>query len=190
MHRSLFARAAAFEALLALVALGVGSLVGVSPAESLRFSWAALLLGLAATAPPAAGLLALERAESGWAVRIRQSARKLLGPLFTHAGWREVALLSLAAGVGEEMLFRGLLQQGLSNVWGSGVALVVASATFGVLHWLTPGYAVLAGLGGLYLGALYLATGNLLVPMVVHAAYDMVALWLLVVDVRSGREGP
>jgi len=40
-------------------------------------------------------------------------------------------------------------------------------------------YALLAGVVGLYLGGLYLLTGNLLVPIVVHALYDVVALGYL-----------
>ena len=39
---------------------------------------------------------------------------------------------------------------------------------------------MLAGLIGLYLGWLWLAVGNLLVPIVVHALYDFVALMYLV----------
>ena len=41
------------------------------------------------------------------------------------------------------------------------------------------GIALLAGVVGLYLGGLYLLTGNLLVPIVVHALYDIVALGYL-----------
>jgi membrane protease YdiL (CAAX protease family) len=37
-------------------------------------------------------------------------------------------------------------------------------------------YLVLAGLIGLYLGGIWLATGNLLVPIIAHAMYDFVAL--------------
>jgi len=57
--------------------------------------------------------------------------------------------------------------------------LLVASLLFGVVHWLTGLYALLAGMVGLYLGGLYLLTGNLLVPIVVHALYDIVALGYL-----------
>jgi membrane protease YdiL (CAAX protease family) len=59
-------------------------------------------------------------------------------------------------------------------------ALLLAAALFGVLHFITPAYAVLAGLLGLYMGVLYLVTGNLLVPIVVHSLYDFVALLYLV----------
>jgi uncharacterized protein len=49
-----------------------------------------------------------------------------------------------------------------------------------VCHWITRTYALLAALVGLYLGGLWLWTGNLLVPIVAHALYDFVALiWIL-----------
>jgi hypothetical protein len=39
---------------------------------------------------------------------------------------------------------------------------------------------VLAAIVGIYLGAIWLLTGNLLVPIVAHAVYDFVALtWFL-----------
>jgi hypothetical protein len=57
-----------------------------------------------------------------------------------------------------------------------GVALVVASAAFGLAHFITPAYAILAGLAGLYLGGLFLLQGSLTAPIVAHAVYDLVAL--------------
>jgi membrane protease YdiL (CAAX protease family) len=61
-------------------------------------------------------------------------------------------------------------------VW---VALAAASLLFGVGHWLSASYAILASLIGAYLGTLFLLSGNLLVPMLAHAAYDVVALLVL-----------
>jgi membrane protease YdiL (CAAX protease family) len=45
---------------------------------------------------------------------------------------------------------------------------------------VTAAYAVMAGFIGLYLGVLAVWHDNLLVPMVVHALYDFVALTYLV----------
>ena len=95
-------------------------------------------------------------------------------------------VLSLAAGVGEEMLFRGVVQAVLDRWWGPWAALPVASLFFGLLHALTPTYAVLATLAGLYLGGVWLLTGNLLVVIVAHAFYDLIALvYLLRVKMAS-----
>ena len=60
--------------------------------------------------------------------------------------------------------------------WG---ALALASVLFGVLHAMTVVYAVLAVLAGLYLGWLWQATGNLLVPVVCHALSDFLVLLVL-----------
>jgi hypothetical protein len=45
---------------------------------------------------------------------------------------------------------------------------------------LTPTYAALATLIGLYMGVLLVVSGGILAPIVAHAAYDFVALWYLV----------
>jgi membrane protease YdiL (CAAX protease family) len=50
---------------------------------------------------------------------------------------------------------------------------------FGLLHPITPGYILIAGLMGAYLGGLWMLNGNLLTVMVAHALYDFVALVLL-----------
>jgi membrane protease YdiL (CAAX protease family) len=89
-------------------------------------------------------------------------------------------LLSLVAGVGEEVLFRGVIQAGLAERVPAWVAVGVASLLFGAAHWLTASYAVLAALIGVYLGVLFLVTDNLLVPAVTHALYDIAALSILV----------
>jgi hypothetical protein len=43
-------------------------------------------------------------------------------------------------------------------------------------HRLTWIYAIIAALIGLYSGLLWIWTGNLITPMITHAAYDFVAL--------------
>jgi hypothetical protein len=51
---------------------------------------------------------------------------------------------------------------------------------FGLAHFISLMYAVLAALIGLYLGILFIAFDNLAVPVIVHALYDFVALTYLV----------
>jgi len=108
--------------------------------------------------------------------RIRRFFDAVVRRLFAECTWIELALIALAAGVGEEALFRGVLQPALGRWLGAGPALVVASVLFGLLHPITPVYAVLAGLIGIYLGGVWLASGNLLVVIIVHALYDFLAL--------------
>ena len=47
---------------------------------------------------------------------------------------------------------------------------------FGLGHWITPSYGVLAGIIGGYLGLLTMASSNLLPAILAHALYDFAAL--------------
>jgi membrane protease YdiL (CAAX protease family) len=90
----------------------------------------------------------------------------------------ELIAISLAAGVGEELLLRGWLlgwiagPDPMSSPVMLVVGLVVSSVAFGLMHPITPAYVVIATLIGFYFGLLAIATGNLLVPIVAHAVYD------------------
>lgn len=99
-----------------------------------------------------------------------------LGPLLAPRSPIELVLLAVLAGFAEEILFRGVVQVGLARVLPESGALVVASAAFGLAHFITPTYALLAGLAGLYLGGLFLLQGSLTAPIVAHVLYDVVAL--------------
>lgn len=92
-------------------------------------------------------------------------------------------VVSLTAGICEEIVYRGFLVHywhvmpfHVSMTW----ALVVSSVIFGIGH-LYQGIAgsVQTAMMGFLLGALFLITGDLLVPMMVHAVMDLRALLLL-----------
>lgn len=97
-------------------------------------------------------------------------------------GPTELVTISLAAGVGEELLIRGWLMGWLIGPldqanWLTIAAGVVASAVaFGLMHPVTPAYIALATLIGVYLGGLVIWTGNLLIAIAAHTAYDAVHL--------------
>jgi membrane protease YdiL (CAAX protease family) len=137
-------------------------------------------LGVAATIPLLLAFACLLRSTLPALQRIRLFLETVMKPAMRHWNWLQLAWISILAGVCEEALFRAVLQGGLSEVVGPGSALVLAAVVFGLCHWITHTYALLAALVGLYLGGLWLWTGNLLVPIVAHAVYDFVALaWLL-----------
>lgn len=102
-----------------------------------------------------------------------------LVPAFARCTTFELALISLLAGVGEEALFRGVIQSALTAWLTPSWGLVLTSALFGLGHLVTPAYAVIAGLLGLYLGAIAMFHGNLLIVMIVHGLYDLLALLYL-----------
>ena len=102
---------------------------------------------------------------------IRRLYRETLRPLFAAARPLEIAGVSVAAGVGEELLFRGAVQ--------SEFGMVVASVLFGLAH-IGGRSSIVFGLWvvvlGFGLGWLAHATGGLLAPVVAHAAYDAAAI--------------
>ena len=92
----------------------------------------------------------------------------------------DLALISALAGLGEELLFRGVLQTVLAGAVGLGLAVALTSIVFGLAHFISFTYAAYATVVGVYLGVLLIVFGNLLVPVVAHAAYDFLALVYLV----------
>ncbi len=94
----------------------------------------------------------------------------------------ELIAISIAAGVGEELLLRGWLLGWITGPLTSAtmqvivVGLVLSSLAFGLMHLITPAYAVITFVLGVYLGGLVLWSENLLVPIAAHAVYDAVHL--------------
>jgi uncharacterized protein len=182
--RHFLVMAVALEASLAVAAVGLGWLLGYAPAATARWSLAAVGWGALAALPALAVFWFCVRSPIGPLREITRVVDEQLVPLFCGSTLLDLAAISVVAGVGEELLFRGLIQGGVADwigpprgVW---VGLAAGSILFGLVHPITRGYAVLAGLIGLYLGGLWLALGNLLVPITTHATYDFTALVYLV----------
>ncbi|WP_158633726.1 CPBP family intramembrane glutamic endopeptidase [Tautonia sociabilis] len=168
--------ALAFELGLAALGLAIGRAVGIDPWLDLHPGLRGFALGAIATIPMAALLLYCDRLPIRALRRIRQLLDDLILPMLRGRSPTQLALLAFAAGLGEETLFRGLLQAGLAGRLGPTAALAVSSLAFGLAHAVTPTYAAIASLIGFYLGWLLLATGDLMVPVVAHALYDLIAL--------------
>jgi membrane protease YdiL (CAAX protease family) len=167
---------AAFEGGLALVAWGLGWLLGQAPLADCHWTAAGAGLGVAAALPMLLLFAAVRRWPVGGLVRIQRFFEEVLQPLLRDCTLAELALLSLLAGVGEEMLFRGVLQPVLMRWLGPAPGLLSASVLFGLFHPITATYVVLAAGLGLYLGLVAWAGGNLLIVIVAHALYDFVVL--------------
>jgi membrane protease YdiL (CAAX protease family) len=99
------------------------------------------------------------------------------------SGWLEIilwTLLSVSAGIGEEIVFRGYLQRQFHAATRSVIAAVVMQGIlFGLVHayqgWKQ--VVVIAPLGILY-GALVAWRGNLRASMIAHAWSDIFEGWL------------
>jgi len=112
--------------------------------------------------------------------RIRAALEKQIAanPLFPTTGpqRRIFLLVSLTAGICEEMIFRGFAIHAFGALLptaGLVVALALASALFGIAHaGQGPSGMVVTAIFGAMFGALYLATGSLLLPIILHVIAD------------------
>lgn len=115
---------------------------------------------------------------------LKRTVDELLVPLFKECTFVEIALLSILAGLSEEMFFRWCLQGGLANVWGENAGvwpgILIAGAIFGLCHYVTLSYALFATMMGIYLGWVMQLSGTYLAPAIAHGLYDLVALSLIV----------
>jgi hypothetical protein len=177
------------EAGLLLLAWGLGRWLGISPLQQIHPDLDGVLWGLAATVPLLLGLAWMLAARSGPVHRLVSFVVDQLGALVAARSPAELALLAAVAGISEEVLFRGVVQVALARVLGEPGALLVASVLFGLVHFATRAYAVLAGVMGLYLGALFLFQGTLLAPIITHALYDFIALILVARRYRAAPAG-
>jgi membrane protease YdiL (CAAX protease family) len=105
---------------------------------------------------------------------------------------RLFTMVSITAGVCEELVFRGFLIALLAAlvpaapVW---VCALAAAVVFGLAHLYQGAVGVVTTfVMGLVLGALYVISGSLLAPILVHAMVDLRAIWLgrLVAPVPQG----
>lgn len=111
----------------------------------------------------------------------------------THSGpspWVMIPVGSLVGGA-EELLFRGIVLIWLVEGFGIVLGLLLNGVLFGVYHYPNSADSIrdidgegiqemsVSGAGGIALGALYLYTGNLLVPLVGHALHNAGLFYLL-----------
>ncbi|MBE9175213.1 CPBP family intramembrane metalloprotease [Synechocystis salina LEGE 06155] len=144
------------------------------------------LLRISLNAPDAligVGLAAAIILTSGLIYRLwpayRASADAYLAFVIKPLVWADLLWLGLLPGLSEELLFRGVM---LSALGAGGLAVVVSSLVFGILHLSSAEqwpYVVWATVVGLVLGYGAIASGNLLVPIVAHILTNWVssALW-------------
>ena len=152
----------------------------MAPLGRFRLDAEGAAYGVVATLPLLGLLRWCLRTEWGPMRRLVSGVQEHLTPYLAGASAGGIVLVSIMAGIGEEVLFRGVIQAAIAERLAPWLAVGIAALLFGVAHWLMLSYAVFAAIVGLYLGALFLVTGNLLVPTVTHALYDVVALSVLV----------
>lgn len=183
---AMFPLSVAFELGLGIVALGLGWCLGHDPRATLRWVASEAGWGAVAAIPPLVFALSTLQWMPRLMPEVCRIVDELLVPLFRECTVWQLAMLSLAAGFGEELLFRGLVQGGASQWLGPWGGLAVASVLFGMAHALNREYFFLTTGMGIYLGGLWMFSDSLLLVVVTHAVYDFLVL-VLMVRIRRGR---
>ncbi len=139
-----------------------------------------ILIGTLAALPPFA-LFVFSLSEKAEKFPVIGSLRKVMitdiRAIFSSASFFDLILISLLAGFAEEVLFRGVIQVK------SGI--IIASILFGLIHFVTPAYAVIAVIMGFYMGIFFHIFESLLIPIHLHFIYDLGALIYLKYFVTS-----
>jgi uncharacterized protein len=187
---SVFRTAITIEIGLGVAALLLGWATGVNVrqwlpefnAENLVGILTAIGWGVIAALPMLAAIEVIERIDWAPFRELRELDQMPIVSTLLALSPAELITISIAAGVGEELLVRGWLMGWMvgpletASLTGIVAGLVASSLAFGLMHPVTPTYIVLATAIGMYLGAIVLWTENLLIAIVAHAVYDAVHL--------------
>ena len=155
--------------------IGLWLFSGRSLADFVKLDAAGLLLGVAV------GGLLIGVMATLWKVFPATGERliRLQAPTYLEFGRPSPALivfLSVAAGAGEEALFRGGLQTLLGDYMPIAAAIALAAAVFAIVHFAAPVVMALIFAIGTLFGVVYDLTGSLLAVMLAHTIYDIWAL--------------
>jgi uncharacterized protein len=169
----------AFEAALGVVGWALAAWTNVPVAPRLQLSPTVASRSALALIPMMLLLVLGMRSQWPPIARFRHEVQTLVQQMFGWARWWELLTISLAAGVGEELLFRGALQPLASRWLGPAGGLLLASVAFGALHAVSVTYLLSATAVGIYFGWLAQHYDDLVAPIIVHALYDWAALLVL-----------
>lgn len=184
------ATAMLFETGLGFVGVLIAWLGQVSLQSRLVLSLDAVIRGTIACLPMLLLLVAAYEVDWQPLVKLRRDVELVVKVLFADCGWFEFMLISLAAGVGEEILFRGALQPLFIHWTNPWIGIAVVALLFGLAHLMSPTYFMAATLIGVYFGWLAWAYEDLVAPIVAHSVYDFVALVYVQSRTLDDRGGP
>lgn len=173
-----------FGALLSLLIVVIALAVfkgsrGPTLAMVWRSAWLSILVGVVAGAALSVATAELVRPlVEGWLGRDVD-----IGPLKAVAGNKAnfaviMAVAVLFGGLMEELVFRGFVIGWGTKLFGARAGfplMLLSAAVFGLAHEYGPAGAVVTGLLGFALGALYLATDRKLLPaMTAHTTFNII----------------
>lgn len=104
-----------------------------------------------------------------------ESISRIMG----NGGWAMLTIL-VAAPILEEVLFRGIIQESLTNKFGPLAGILVTSGIFAVIH-INPPQVVNAFFVALILGYIYYMTQSLIPVILIHALNNAIAYfsWMM-----------
>jgi len=119
-------------------------------------------------------------AKTDWGEKLEEFFASLLVPISIPG----ILILALSSSIGEELLFRGVLQ----NL----VGLIPSSIIFGLVHVpmnkvMIP-WTLIAMMMGFALGGLYIYSGNLLAPVLFHFLINVLNIWTI--NQKYGYQNP
>lgn len=172
----LFKLATLFQGGVLLLGLLIAWLVGINLADVWTWSGEAVLRGVLATIPMLIVFGVTEWFDWDPFSRIRTFLNDTLGPVIVRCTIWELLYLAFLAGISEEILFRGAIQNSLA-LWSLVGGVLVTNLLFGICHAFSQAYFVLATAAGFYLS--WVAgwhDQNLLPAVLAHTLYDFAAL--------------
>ena len=196
----MFVWACGFELAIGLIGLLIAGILGIDARAYLpkldELDWHSVgrdcLIGAAASIPMLISIAALMRIPHNSIVAIKRLSDAPMMKALLSLSYPELIVLSVCAGIGEEVAFRGCLLPWLTaledpsfvNPYDVGdtfllaepsmlmAAILFSSIAFGLLHPITKLYVFVATLMGMFFAVLMIATDSLLVPIVTHIVYD------------------
>jgi len=186
-------------AFLAVILAGLCGLLGLRhqpvaewqwPWTALHWSWAAVGWGCLGAVPPLVIILLIDRYPIGPFKHVADISDRFLRPLLRPCRWPDYFLLATLAGFCEELFFRGWMQPCLAQWLPLWAGVLLSGFVFALCHLITPAYFIIAWIISLYLAALLIWTDNLLVPMLTHGVYDLIAIFAVMNTKTSTPDEP
>jgi membrane protease YdiL (CAAX protease family) len=111
--------------------------------------------------------------------------RQALLDMAGQSGFFAFLLMVVAAPIFEELLFRGIILEGLLNNYTTGKAVLISSLIFGAVH-LNPWQFVTGTVLGIFMGWVYANTRSVLPTIIIHASANATGyLMRFFVDIES-----
>jgi membrane protease YdiL (CAAX protease family) len=180
----------AVEAGMGAAALGIGYYFDIPFAKSIHLyppDWFALGIGAISALIAALIAIFIQRLPFSFTKQLKEDSNRVVSNLLGQCTRPDLIGIAMLAGVGEELLFRGLFQQGLMFAvpedWlaaGPWIVTAIVALLFGMLHSISIPYVVVATIASVGLSVLFITTGDLLACILCHALYDLVLLLVLV----------